>query len=141
MSRRGTAAGLASALLLLLLLRQEDPARLFARARILFRSAPLDGNVRRLNGTAVDFDRQFYVFLESLRSNLPPSAAGVAIVGAPASDAAAHLSAYHLAPVPVLLAPERVPPGWVLAVYGAQRPAGWKVIAPVWRGALLAPAS
>ena len=141
MSRRGTAAGLASALLLLLLLRQEDPARLFARARALFRSAALDGNVRRLNGTAVDFDRQFYVFLESLRRSLPPSAAGVAIVGAPASGSAAHLCAYHLAPVPVLLAPERVPPGWVLAVYGAQRPNGWKVIAPVWRGAILAPAS
>lgn len=140
MSLHRTVVGLASAFLLLLLLRQEDPARLFTRARVLARSAELDGNVRRLNGTAVDFDRQFYVFLESVRRNLPPAAAGVAILGASPSDAALHLAAYQLAPVPVLVAPERVPPGWILAVYGRERPSGWKEIAPVWKGALMAPA-
>ena len=38
--------------------------------------------------------------------------------GAPASDAARYLATYHLAPVPVLVAPDRVPAGWILAVYG-----------------------
>jgi hypothetical protein len=133
--------GLASALLLLVLLRQDDLDRLRSRARVLGRMAPLDGNLRRLNGTAADFDRQFCVFLESARRGLPPAAPGVAILGVPASSPAAYLAAYQLAPLPVLVAPERVPPGWVLAVYGPQRPPGWKVIAPVWKGALMTPVS
>jgi hypothetical protein len=90
---------------------------------------------------AAAFDPQFYVFLESARRGLPPATPGVAIFGAPASSPAAYLATYHLAPVPVLVAPERVPPGWVLAVYGRERPPGWKVIAPVWKGALMTPAS
>ncbi len=139
MSPRRAVAGLASAFLLLVLLRRDDPARLLGRARTLARSAPLDGNLRRSNGTAAAFDRQFSVFLESARRSLPPSASGVAILGAPGSDQAAYLAAYHLAPVPVLVSPRRVPPGWVLAVYGPERPPGWRVIAPVWRGALMAP--
>jgi hypothetical protein len=140
-SPRRAVVGLASALLLLVLLRQDDPERLRSRARLLVRMAPLDANLRRLNGTAAAFDPQFYVFLESARRGLPPATPGVAILGAPASSPAAYLATYHLAPVPVLVAPERVPPGWVLAVYGRERPPGWKVIAPVWKGALMTPAS
>jgi hypothetical protein len=95
--------------------------------------------MRRINGTATAFDRQFYVFLESARRLLPPATAGIAILGAPNADTALHLAAYHLAPVPVVLAADRVPPGWVLAVYGPERPPGWKTIASLWRGALMAP--
>jgi hypothetical protein len=101
----------------------------------------LDGNLRRLNGTAAAFDRQFYIFLESARRGLPPATSGVAILGGPASSEAAYLATYTLAPVPVLVAPDHVPPGWVLGVYGRERPPGWNVIAPVWKGALMAPAS
>jgi hypothetical protein len=94
-----------------------------------------------LNGTASGFDRQFFVFLESARRSLPAGASGVAILGAPPSNAPLYLATYYLAPVPVLVAPERVPEGWLLAVYGPERPPGWTVLAPLWRGALMAPAS
>jgi hypothetical protein len=139
-SFRRAAVALASALLLLFLLWRADLGRVRGRARVFARLASLDGNVRRLNGTAAAFDRQFYVFLESARRALPPATAGVAILGAPASDSALYLAAYHFAPVPVLVARDRVPAGWVLAVYGPDRPPGWKTIASVWMGALMAPA-
>jgi hypothetical protein len=43
-----------------------------------------------------------------------------------------------LAPVPVLLSSRQVPPRWIAAVYGRQRPAGWREIAAIPGGALLA---
>lgn len=141
MSLRRAALGLASAFLLLLLLRENDPGRLAHRAGVLLRSARLDSNTRRLNGTATAFDRRFFVFLESTRRSLPAGTRGVAVLGVPRTNEVFYLAAYQLAPVPVLVAPEPVPPGWLLAVYGPERPAGWKVIAPFWRGALMAPAS
>ncbi len=140
MSRRRAVFGVAG-VLLLLLLRAASPAGLRRRAEFIVHLAPLDLNVRRLNGAAAAFDRQFYVFLESARHKLPPGTAGVALVGAPASNPVVYLATYHLAPIPVLVAPARVPPGWVLAVYGPGRPPGWKVIARVWKGALMEPAS
>ena len=141
MSLRRATVGLASALLLFLLLLQNDPGKLGPRAGFLFRSAPLDSSTRRLNGTAAAFDRQFSVFLESARRNLPAGTRGVAVLGVPQTNQVFYLAAYQLAPVPVLVAPEPVPPGWLLAVYGPERPPGWRVIAPVWKGALMAPAS
>ena len=141
MSLRRATVGLASALLLFLLLRQNDPRKLGRRAGFLLRSAPLDSSTRRLNGTATAFDRQFFVFLESARRNLPAGTRGVAVLGVPRTNEVFYLAAYQLAPVPVLVAPEAVPPGWLLAVYGPDRPAGWKVIAPFSKGALMAPAS
>ena len=141
MSLRRAALGLASALLLLLFLRENDPGRLGRRAGVLFRSASLDLNTRRVNGTAAAFDRQFSVFLESTRRRLPAGTRGVAVVGVPRTNEVFYLAAYQLAPVLVLVAPQPIPPGWLLAVYGPERPAGWKVIAPVWKGALMAPTS
>ena len=137
--RRGIAAG-ASGILLLLLLWRDDPRDLTLRARTLARSARSELAVRRLHGSATARDRPFFAFLESTRRHLPPGTAGVAIVGATASDAAQYLAVYQIAPTPVLLDPRRVPPGWLLAVYGSARPAGWKVLAPVWGGALMTPA-
>ncbi len=140
MTLRRAVLGVASAFLLLLLLRDDDPRRLAHRAGLLFRSARLDSNTRRLNGTAAAFDREFFVFLESARRSLPAGTPGVALVGVPRTNQVSYLAAYQLAPVPVLVAPENVPPGWLVAVYGAERPAGWRVVAPVWEGALMAPA-
>jgi hypothetical protein len=137
---RRAVVALASALLLLFLLWRADLGRARGRALVLTRSASLDGNVRRLNGTAAAFDPQFYIFLESARRALPPATAGVAILGAPASDAGRYLATYQMAPLPVLVAPDRVPAGWVLAVYGPERPPAWKAIASVWKGALMVPA-
>jgi hypothetical protein len=140
-SLRRAALGLGSALLLLLLLGRNDPVKLGRRAGLLLRSAPLDSNTRRLKGTATAFDRQFFVFLESVRRNLPPGTRGVAVLGVPRTDQVFYLATYHFAPIPVLVAPEQVPTGWLLAIYGPDRPPGWKVIAPVWKGALMTPAS
>jgi hypothetical protein len=140
LSLRRAVLGLAAALLLLLLLRQNDPGRLARDAGFLFRSAPLDLNTRRLNGTATAFNRPFFVFLESTRRSLPAGTRGVAVLGVPRTNQVFYLAAYQLAPTPVLVAPERVPPGWLMAVYGPERPAGWKVITPVWKGALMEPA-
>ncbi len=141
MSLRRAVVASASTLLLLLLLRSDGPTELGRRARTLVHSASLDLNTRRLHGTATAFDRQLYVFLESVRSRLPLGARGVVLLGVPRTDQVFYLATYHLAPVPVLVALEQVPPGWVLAVYGPERPPGWKVIAPVWKGALMAPVS
>jgi hypothetical protein len=138
-SLRRTLVSAATGLFIVVLLWRDDPASLRARGVTLFRTSGLDLATRRLNGTAVGFDRQFFVFLESARRNLPPGTRGVAVSGVPASDPARYLTAYHLAPIPALLDPERVPPGWMLAVYGADRPLGWKVVTPIWRGVLMTP--
>jgi hypothetical protein len=133
--RAVVAAG--STFLLLLLLRLDGPTELGRRAATLLRSARLDSKTRRLHGTATAFDRQFYVFLESVRSRLPPGACGVAVLGVPRTNQVECLATYHLAPIPLLVAPKQIPPGWLLAVYGPDRPSGWKVIAPVWKGVLM----
>jgi hypothetical protein len=148
-TRRRAAAAAAAALLLVLMLRRDRPSELGLRARTLVRSAQLDLDTLHMHGTAAAFDRQFYPFLESARRKLPPGAPGVAIFGMAPSDGALYFATYHLAPTPVLLAPKRIPPGWILAVYetgtgtgtGTDRPPGWKVIAPVWKGVLMAPSS
>ena len=95
--------------------------------------------MRRLSGTAAAFDRSFFIFLEAARRRLPPTAAGVAIVGAPATDQVLYLASYHLAPRPVLIAPVALPARWFVAVYGAERPAGFRVLAELPGGALLEP--
>ena len=141
MTLRRATLGVASAFLLLLFLRDDNPGTLARSAGILFRSAPLDSKTRRLNGTAAAFDRRFFVFLESARRSLPAGTPGVVLLGVPRTNEVFYLAAYQLAPVPVLVAAESVPPGWLLAVYGPERPAGWRVVAPVWRGALMARAS
>ena len=123
------------------MLRRDRPSELGLRARTFVRSAQLDLDTLHMHGTAAAFDRQLYPFLESARRQLPPGAPGVAIFGIAPSDRALYFATYHLAPTPVLLAPKQIPPGWILAVYGTDRPPGWKVIAPVWKGALMAPSS
>jgi len=140
-SLRRAVVAAAFTFLLLLLLSRDGSTELGQRAKILVRSASLDSNTRRLHGTATAFDRQFYVFLESVRRRLPRGVGGVAIFGVPRTDQVFYLATYHFAPIPVLVAPEKVPPGWLLAVYGPDRPPGWKVIAPVWKGALMTPVS
>ena len=145
MSLRPAAVRISAAVLLLLFFPARDPGRLWRnsrrRAALLLRSATLDPSVRRLNGSATAFDRDFFVFLESIRRRLPPGAAGLAIAGKPSSDEVFYLATYHFAPLPVLVAPPRIPRGWLLAVYGPQPPPGWRIIATVPGGALLASGS
>jgi hypothetical protein len=139
LSPRRALAAAAAGVLLGLLLWRSDPRQLSLRAATLARSAGAELEVRRLHGSGASFDRDFFAFLESVKRRLPAGSPGVAIFGKPASDQVLYQAAYVLAPVPVLVVPERVPTGWLLAVFGPERPPGWKVIAPAWKGAVLAP--
>jgi hypothetical protein len=136
--RRAAALG-AAALLAILLIARSSPREIARRAVSLDHHARQEPAVRRLGGTAAAFDRPFFLFLESARRRLPPGAQGVAILGAPPTDQVLYLASYHLAPVPVLVAPRAIPAGWVAAVYGPERPPGWRVLAEVPGGAVLEP--
>ncbi|MGH9400386.1 MAG: hypothetical protein ACRD00_08445 [Thermoanaerobaculia bacterium] len=140
MRRRRAAALAAAALLAALLLARISPGEINRRIASLDHLALREPAVRRLSGTAAAFDRPFFVFLESARRRLPAGAAGVAILGAPATDQVLYLASYQLAPLPVLVAPAALPARWVAAVYGSERPPGWRVLAEVAGGALLTPA-
>lgn len=136
MTRR-SAAGAAAAALLCLVLLDQPWAELPRRVRSLVRFAPRELAVRRLGGSGTAFDRPFFAFLENARRRLPASAAGVAIYGAPDAEPYLYLASYALAPRPVRMAPERLPEGWVAAVYGGGPPPGSRVLAR-WEGGSLA---
>lgn len=138
MRRRRLTIGAASALVLLLLARN-PPRELAERVRFLVAYAPRSIAVRRLGGSSTAFDRGFFVFLESARRKMPRGVAGVAVLVPDPSEAQLYLAAYEFAPIPASLAPSQIPAGWIAALYGTQRPPGWRVLAEVTGGALLAP--
>ena len=138
MRTRRRVALLAFALLVLLFTVQPNRAsELGRRLRLLAHDAGRDLAVRRLDGSSAAFDRRFFFFLESARRGLPAGTAGVAVVAPSPTDAARNLVAYQFAPRPALLAPREVPEGWALAVYGNERPEGWREVARVPGGAVL----
>jgi hypothetical protein len=130
----------AAAVLAALLLARISPREVARRAVSLDHHARQEPAVRRLGGSAAAFDRPFFVFLESVRRRLPPGAVGVAVLGAPPTDQVLHLASYHLAPLPVLVAPKALPAGFLVAMYGPERPPGWRVVAEIPGGAVLEPA-
>ena len=136
MTRR-SAAGAAAAALLFLVLLEQTWAELPRRVRSLVRFAPRELAVRRLGGSGAAFDRRFFAFVETARRRLPASAGGVAIYGAPDAEPYLYLASYALAPRPVRMAPDRLPEGWVAAIYGGGVPAGARVLAR-WEGGALA---
>src|SRR5206468_6141456 len=107
-SGRKLAALSAGAGLLLLFLLANSPRELSRRAAFLARSASLELAARRLGGSGVAFDRNFFVFLESLRRQMPRDVVGVAILTPRPSPDALYLASYALAPVPVLVNPRQV---------------------------------
>lgn len=115
-----------------------NPGELTRRADFLARSASMDLAVRRANGSGAAFDREFFVFLESLSQRLPRDVPGVALYVPDPSTEALHLGAYELAPVPVRMSPEEVPPRWLAAVYGLPPLPGWRIVARLPGGVLLA---
>jgi hypothetical protein len=137
-SGRKLAALSAGAGLLALFLLANSPRELSRRAAFLGRSASLELAARRLGGSGVAFDRDLFVFLESLRRRLPRDVPGVAIFTPRPSPQALHLASYALAPVPVVMNPARVPPRWLAAVYDLPPPPDFRILAPLPRGALLA---
>ena len=138
MSGRRLAALTVSAVLFLLLLLQNRPAEILRRARVVRATASRELALRRLAGSGAAFDRSYFVFLESARRLIPPGTPGVAISVEKPTTQALYLASYVLAPVPVLLSPRQVPPRWIAAMYGRQRPAGWREIAAIPGGALYA---
>jgi hypothetical protein len=50
-----------------------------------------------------------------------------------------YLGVYLFAPTPVLIAPARVPPGWLVLAYGPSAPAAGRVVRRFADGVLLAP--
>lgn len=139
MSARRAAARAAAALLAAVLFLRVSPREISRRLVLLGHHARQEAAVRRLSGTAAAFDRTFFAFLEAARRRLAPGAAGVAILGAPASDQVLYLASYHFAPLPVVVAPTALPARWVAAMYGSERPAGWRVVAELPGGAILEP--
>jgi hypothetical protein len=140
-SARAKAGAAAAALLLILVLSGHSPSEIARRAVSLSRFAPRELAVRRLGGSGTAFDRRYFSFLEGARRRLPPGGVqGVALYGVPAVDSYLFLAAYQMAPRPVRLAPPQPPPGWILAVYGPDRPPGARVLVEWSEGALLEPA-
>jgi hypothetical protein len=136
---RRTAAGAAAGLLLALNLIVQPWTELPRRVRFLARFAPRELPVRRLGGSGTAFDRRYFSFLENARRRLPASAAGVAIYGTPATEPYRFLAHYSLAPLPVRVAPESLPKGWVAAIYGPRRPPGARILDEWDEGALAVP--
>ena len=137
-SRRGVAALGVLLVVFAFGARSVHPDELARRLRLVRHDAGRDLAVRRLDGSSAAFDRRFFYFLESVRRALPPGAAGVAVRGAPAAQAARDLAAYEFAPLPALPSAllGETPEAWILAVYGPERPEGWRPIAKVSDGAL-----
>lgn len=138
MRGRKLAALTASAVLFLLLLLQNRPGELVRRAVFLRDTGSRELALRRLAGSGAAFDRNYFVFVESVRRLVPRGTPGVAISMQRPTPPALYLASYVLAPVPVLLSPRQVPPRWIAAVYGPERLAGWREIAAVPGGVLLA---
>lgn len=139
MTGRKLAAISAGAVMLVVFVLVSSPKDLPRRAAFLGRSASLPLEARRLEGSGAAFDRNFYVFAESLRRRLPVGAVGVAIFTPRPGTQPLYLASYVLAPVPVVLEPRQVPPRWLAAVYGSPPPEGWRIVAPLPGGALVAP--
>lgn len=139
MSGRKLAALSAGAVLLVLFVLVNSPRELRRRVAYLTRSASLEPAARRLGGSGTAFDRRFFVFLETLSRRLPRDVVGVAILTPRPSPEALHLASYALAPVPVVMAPARVPPRWLAAVYDLPPPPGFRILARLPGGELLAP--
>ncbi len=109
-----------------------------ARLEILRRSCCEDLAARRLAGSAAAYDRRFFEFVLAARGALPPGIKGVALYAPGIPEwGGLYLAIYQFAPVPVFLAPARVPPGWVAAVYGSPAPPGWRLLRALPGGALL----
>jgi hypothetical protein len=135
-TRRRVALAAFGFLVLVLIVVANRPGELARRARLLAHDAGREPAARRLDGSSAAFDRRYFLFLESVRRHLPPGARGVAVRLPSGGEAHRNLAAYHLAPLPVILEPHDVPEDWVLAVYGAARPEGWREISRFPDGAL-----
>jgi len=138
---RRLAVLVAFSFLLLFFLRRISVQEIRGRLGNLRRSASQDLRTRRGEGLSAAYDRRFYSeFLSSVRRALPRGCQGLALYAPGVPEwGGLYLAVYDFAPLPVAIAPQRVPAGWVAAVYGPERPAGWKLLRDLPNGALLDP--
>ncbi len=74
----------------------------------------------------------------SARDALPPDTPGLALYAPGIPEwGGLYLAIYHFAPTPVLLAPKRVPPGWLVLTYGPAAPPVGRVLRQFEDGALV----
>ncbi len=133
--------GLAAFLTLLAFLPGGNPLPdVRARLGTLRLLARHDLRARRLAGSSAGYDRRFFEFVLAAREALPPGSKGVALYAPGIPEwGGLYLTIYHFAPVPVIVAPARVPVGWVAAVYGQYPPPNLRLVRPLPGGALFAP--
>jgi hypothetical protein len=137
---RRTVVLVAAVALGVLLLRRQPLPELSGRLAYLRASAGQPLAARRLGGSSTDFDRSFFRLLEWARQRLRPDTPGVAVITEQViSGRRAYLALYYLAPIPTLVLPDRIPAGWLVLMQGPRRPDGWRVLAEIDLGALLAP--
>ena len=140
MTARPAHAAAAAAVLAASLIASDPPKDLARRIRSLSHFAPQRLAVRRLGGSSTDFDRRYFILLESARLRMPEGARGLAVfpdVDLPVRGE--YLTIYEFAPLPTLISPDPVPDGWLALVYGGRRPEGWRVIQELPGGALCDP--
>lgn len=138
--RRALVAAATAALLVLLAARLVRTADVPRRLRFLAHYAAEPLPVRRLGGTAADFDRDYFILLEWARRTMPAGTPGIAVYpDREIPGRGVYLTIYHFAPLPTVVQPEQIPPGWLALVYGPRRPAGWRVVGEIPSGALLEP--
>jgi hypothetical protein len=140
-SRLRPAAAWLAVLVAFVSLTGGDPSPDFrGRLGILRRSWRKDLPTRRLEGTAAAHDRRFAALLMSAREALPSGTPGVALYAPGIPEwGGLYLGVYHFAPMPVLIAPARVPPGWLVLTYGPVGPSNGRVVRRFADGALIAP--
>lgn len=129
----------AAGALLAISVSTEPPRLLSRRAAFLAATAARSLPERRLAGSGAAFDRRYFQFLEAARRALPAGVDGVALDTSRDAAEELYLASYHLAPVPVVFAPQPVPPGWAAATYGVAAPPGWRVVARLPGGELSVP--
>jgi hypothetical protein len=139
-TRRSAHAALAAAILAVSLVASKSPRDLVSHLWSLPRYASQELAVRRLNGRSTDFDRRYFILLEWARPRVPKNTRGIAVFpDGELPSRGTYLTIYEFAPLPTLVAPDRVPDGWLALVYGRRRPAGWRVVDELPYGALLEP--
>jgi hypothetical protein len=110
------------------------------RLAVLRGSRRKDLETRRLEGMAAAHDRRFAALLLAARDALPPGTPGIALYAPEIPEwGGLYLGVYLFAPTPVLLAPPRVPPGWLVLAYGPAEPAAGRVVRRFADGALVDP--
>ena len=137
---RRIVATVACSVIVIFLLRGMSPWKsLPPRISLIRAHASQDLATRRLAGSAGAPDPRYLACLEGVRQRLPAAANGIAVFVPHASNWQVTLAEYHLAPIPVLVSPGRLPPGWNAAVYGDWRQPRWRLLSLVPGGALVDP--